>query len=56
MWDLTKNMVDVYSGSPGANPKVDIKLLMVSVDGNLTVKKRMAVTLSGKSANRAACF
>lgn len=39
VWDLTKNMVDVYSGSPGANPKVDIKLLMVSVDGNLTVKK-----------------
>ena len=39
VWDLAKNMVDVYSGSPGANPKVDIKLLMVSVDGNLTVKK-----------------
>lgn len=39
VWDLTNNVVDVYSSGSSANPKVDIKLLMVSLQGNLTVTK-----------------
>ncbi|MFM1282712.1 hypothetical protein [Yersinia enterocolitica] len=39
VWDMTNNVVDVSTGSGGGNPKVNIKLLMVSVGGNLTVKK-----------------
>lgn len=39
VWDMTKNVVDVYSSGSSANPTVNIKLLMVSVQGNLTVKK-----------------
>lgn len=39
VWDLTNNVVDVYSSASSGNPKVNIKLLMVSQDGNLTVKK-----------------
>ncbi|WP_455872153.1 hypothetical protein [Serratia proteamaculans] len=39
VWDMTNNLVDVYSSATSGNPKVDIKLLMVSQQGNLTVKK-----------------
>ncbi|MGT3245179.1 hypothetical protein ACVSUJ_22105 [Yersinia enterocolitica] len=39
VWDMTNNVVDVSTGSGGGNPKINIKLLMVSVGGNLTVKK-----------------
>lgn len=39
VWDLTNNVIDVDTGTAGANPKVDIQLLMVSLSGNLTVKK-----------------
>lgn len=39
VWDMANNVVDVYSSGSSANPKVGIKLLMVSVQGNLTVKK-----------------
>ncbi|WP_237929969.1 hypothetical protein [Buttiauxella sp. S19-1] len=39
VWDLVNNCVDVYSSSSSANPKVNISLLMVSQQGNLTVKK-----------------
>lgn len=38
VWDLTNNVVDVYS-EDSVNPKVNISLLMVSQQGNLTVKK-----------------
>ncbi|GAB7412105.1 MULTISPECIES: hypothetical protein [Enterobacter] len=39
VWDLTNNVIDVYSSATSGNPKLDIKLLMVSQKGNLTVKK-----------------
>lgn len=39
VWDLTNNVIDVYSSASSANPKLNIKLLMVSQQGNLTVKK-----------------
>lgn len=39
VWDMTENCVDVYSSGSSANPKVNISLLMVSQQGNLTVKK-----------------
>jgi hypothetical protein len=39
VWNTTKNCVDVYSGSPSGNPQVSISLLMVSLEGNLTIKK-----------------
>jgi hypothetical protein len=39
VWDLTNNVIDVYSSASSGNPKVNIKLLMVSLQGNLTVKK-----------------
>lgn len=38
VWDLVNNCVDVYvDASP--NPTVNISLLMISIQGNLTVKK-----------------
>lgn len=39
VWDLTNNVVDIYSSSSSGNPKVDIKLLMVSAQNNLTIAK-----------------
>ncbi|MGQ3662111.1 hypothetical protein [Citrobacter braakii] len=39
VWDLTNNVIDVYSSDASDNPKLDIKLLMISQQGNLTVKK-----------------
>lgn len=39
VWDMTENCVDVYSSASSSNPKVNISLLMVSQQGNLTVKK-----------------
>lgn len=39
VWDMTNNVIDVYSSASSGNPKVNIKLLMVSQQGNLTVKK-----------------
>lgn len=39
VWDMTENCVDVYSSGSSSNPKVNISLLMVSQQGNLTVKK-----------------
>lgn len=39
VWDLTNNVIDVYSSASSNNPKLNIKLLMVSQQGNLTVKK-----------------
>jgi len=39
VWDLTNNLIDVYSSASSSNPKVNISLLMVSMQGNLTVKK-----------------
>ncbi|EGT3137586.1 hypothetical protein NPF39_001028 [Salmonella enterica subsp. enterica serovar Uganda] len=39
VWDMTDNCVDVYSSGSSSNPKVNISLLMVSQQGNLTVKK-----------------
>lgn len=39
VWDMTNNVIDVYSSASSGNPKVNIKLLMVSLQGNLTVKK-----------------
>lgn len=43
VWDVTNNVVDVYvepaSGDDSTNPKVNIKLLMISTTGNLTVVK-----------------
>lgn len=39
VWDMAENCVDVYSSSSSSNPKVNISLLMVSQQGNLTVKK-----------------
>jgi hypothetical protein len=39
VWDMTNNVIDVYSSGSSGNPKVNIKLLMVSQQGNLTVKK-----------------
>lgn len=39
VWDMENNCIDVYSSATSSSPKVDIKLLMVSVEGNLTVKK-----------------
>jgi hypothetical protein len=39
VWDMKENCVDVYSSSSSSNPKVNISLLMVSQQGNLTVKK-----------------
>lgn len=39
VWDMTANCVDVYSSGSSYNPKVNISLLMISTQGNLTVKK-----------------
>lgn len=39
VWDIKNNMIDVLSSASSGNPKVSIKLLMVSNTGNLTVKK-----------------
>ncbi|ELU6036694.1 hypothetical protein SCG61_001019 [Salmonella enterica] len=39
VWDMTENCVDVYSSGSSSNPKVNISLLMVSQQGNLTIKK-----------------
>lgn len=39
VWNVDTNMVDVYSSATSTNPKVAIKLLMVSPAGNITVKK-----------------
>ncbi|WP_050861645.1 hypothetical protein [Enterobacter kobei] len=39
VWDIQNNVIDVYSSATSGNPKVDIKLLMVSMQGNLTVEK-----------------
>jgi hypothetical protein len=39
VWDMENNIIDVYSSATSGNPKVNIKLLMVSQQGNLTVKK-----------------
>ncbi|ARF49831.1 hypothetical protein [Pantoea stewartii] len=39
VWDMTENCVDVYSSGSSSNPKVNISLLMVSQQSNLTVKK-----------------
>lgn len=39
VWDMTANCIDVYSSATSGNPKVNISLLMVSTQGNLTVKK-----------------
>ncbi|MFW0766700.1 hypothetical protein ACN0IV_12755 [Trabulsiella odontotermitis] len=39
VWDLTNNLVDVASSASSANPTVAIKLLQVSLAGNLTVKQ-----------------
>lgn len=39
VWDMTANCVDVYSSGSSANPKVNINLLLISTQGNLTVKK-----------------
>ncbi len=36
---MTENCVDVYSSGSSSNPKVNISLLMVSQQSNLTVKK-----------------
>ncbi|MGN5574423.1 hypothetical protein [Enterobacter sp. Lyrl_3] len=45
VWDLTNNVIDVYSSATSGNPKLDIKLLMVSQQGNLTVKKNIDGTV-----------
>lgn len=39
VWDMTNNCIDVYSSGSSGNPKVNISLLMVSQQGNMTVKK-----------------
>jgi hypothetical protein len=39
VWDMTNSVIDVYSSGSSGNPKVNVKLLMVSQQGNLTVKK-----------------
>lgn len=39
VWDMENNVIDVYSSGSSSNPKVDIRLIMVSVEGNQTVKK-----------------
>lgn len=39
VWDLAANCIDIYSSSTSGNPKVNISLLMISTQGNLTVKK-----------------
>lgn len=39
VWDMTNNCIDVYSSATSGNPKVNISLLMISTQGNLTVKK-----------------
>lgn len=39
VWNITDNLVDVYSEDAPDNPKIGISLLMVSNSGNLTVKK-----------------
>lgn len=39
VWDMVNNMIDVHVIGATANPKVDIKLLMVSSQGNQTVSK-----------------
>lgn len=38
VWDIANNVIDVAGGS-SSNPAVSIKLLMISMQGNLTVKK-----------------
>jgi hypothetical protein len=40
VWDTEQNLVDVLSSGSSAFPQIAIKLLMVSPDGNLTVKKQ----------------
>lgn len=39
VWDTTNNVVDVYSSHSSNNPKVAIRLLTVSLLGNLTATK-----------------
>lgn len=39
VWNIETNMVDLLSSSTSDSPKVNIRLLMVSNSGNLTVKK-----------------
>lgn len=39
VWNIEENMVDLFSEDAPDNPKISIKLLMVSNSGNLTVKK-----------------
>ena len=46
VWDLTNNLVDVYSSASSGNPKVNISLIMVSQQGNLTVKKNTDGTVA----------
>ncbi|AYL42252.1 hypothetical protein [Citrobacter freundii] len=46
VWDLTNNIIDVYKSATSGNPKVNIKLIMVSQQGNLTVKKNTDGTVA----------
>ncbi|EPT5086703.1 hypothetical protein ACVUCS_003648 [Salmonella enterica subsp. enterica] len=39
VWDITNNLIDVYTDGETDNPQVNISLLLVSASGNQTVSK-----------------
>lgn len=46
VWDLTSNVINIAPDASTGNPGVAIRLLMVSLHGNLTVKKNSDGTVS----------
>jgi hypothetical protein len=56
VWDMTNNVIDVYSSATSGNPKVAIKLLMVSQSGNLTVKKEASGTVGWENTKPCGLF